>query len=91
MESFNKVLRWLNYIFGIALIVFGLGAFALRGSWIGLLLAVALIAVGPLEDLLNKRLRIPGVPQEQTKVFINQSTSLTFIVLLLVVLFLSLQ
>lgn len=91
MENVNKILRWLNYVFGIPLIVFGLGAFVLRRSWIGLLLAVALIIVGPLEDQLNKRLHLPGVSPELTKDFINQLTSVTFIVLLLVVLFISLQ
>ena len=83
------ILRVLNYIFGTAVILAGLGVYFLRGAVVPLLLALGLIAVGPLEDLLTRYLRLPGVDPEQTKELINQGTSLTLVFFLFLAIFLS--
>jgi hypothetical protein len=89
MDFLLRILRILNYIFGIAVILIGIGAFILSGSLIPLLLALGLIAVGPLEDLLMRYLHLPGVDPEQTKDLINQGTSLVLVVFLLIAIFLA--
>lgn len=90
MNILLRVLRILNYIFGSAVILIGLGAYFLRGSVIPLLLALGLAAVGPIEDLLMRYLRLPGVDPEQTEDLINQGTSLILVIFLLLAIFLSL-
>jgi hypothetical protein len=89
MEIFVRILRVLNYIFGIAVILIGLGAYILSGAVIPLLLALGLAAVGPLEDLLMRYLHLPGVDPELTKDLINQGTSLILVLFLLISIFLS--
>ena len=83
MKTLVLVLRILNYISGAALILIGIGAFVLYRSSVPFLIALALIIVGPVEDLLERYLKLPGVEPEQTKTLIDQSTSLAFILLLL--------
>jgi hypothetical protein len=88
----SLIIRWLkyfNYFFGICLLIAGLYGFLFRNSITALLLALALAVVGPIEDILNKKLRLPNVDPAQTKELVNQSTSLLFIIILLVVILLS--
>lgn len=91
MNTVILVLRVLNYIIGAALLIIGIGAFILNGAVVPFLIALALIAVGPVEDLLNRYLKLPGVDPAQTKTLIDQSTSLTFIVLLIAAMLVSLE
>ena len=89
MDIAIRVLRNLNYVFGIAVLLLGLGSFFLRDSIVALLLAIALFVVGPLEDLLNIILRQKGTDPAQTKELVNQGTSLTFVLILLAVILIS--
>jgi hypothetical protein len=54
------------------------------------LLALGLAAVGPIEDLLMRYLRLSRVTPEQTKKSVDQGTSLVFVILLLAAVLLSL-
>jgi len=89
MDILIGILRILNYIFGTAVILIGLGVYFLSGAVVPLLLALGLAAVGPIEDLLTRYLRIPGADPEQTKELINQGTSLTLVLFLFLAIFLS--
>jgi hypothetical protein len=84
MDTFLTLLRYLNYIFGGAALLIGYGAFILYGSLVPLLLALGLTAVGPLETLLMRYVKLSGLTPEQNKNLIDQGTSLVYVVLLLV-------
>jgi hypothetical protein len=90
MDLLLRVLRWLNILFGGALILIGIGAFLFSRAVVPLLLALGLIVVGPLKDRLMNRLRLPGVDPVQTQKLVDQGASLIFVLLLLAALFLSL-
>jgi hypothetical protein len=90
MKGLLQGLHWANLLVGGALIIVGIGASLWIGGWIPFLLALAVIIVGPLEDLLMKHLRLPGVDPESTKTLVDQTTSLLFLLLLFAVLFISL-
>ena len=83
MDTFLTLLRYLNYIFGGAALLIGYGAFILYGSLVPLLLALGLTAVGPLETLLMRYMKLSGLTPEQNKNLIDQGTSLVYVVLLL--------
>lgn len=83
MDRIIKVLRILNYIFGTVVLLAGFLGFIFYRSSIPLLLALALTAVGPLEDILNKKVHLSRIDPLKTKELVNQSTSLTFVILLL--------
>lgn len=83
MDRIIKVLRILNYIFGTVVLLAGFLGFIFYRSPIPLLLALALTAVGPLEDILNKKVHLSRIDPLKTKDLVNQSTSLTFVILLL--------
>jgi hypothetical protein len=91
MENIVRWLRYLNYLFGIAVLIAGLLGFFFFGSVISLLLAIALAAVGPIEDILNKHLHLKNVDPALTKELVNQSTSLTFVLILLSVILITLR
>lgn len=84
MDTFLTILKYLNYIFGGAALLIGYGAFILYGSLVPLLLALGLTAVGPLETLLMRYMKLSGLTPEQNKNLIDQGTSLVYVVLLLV-------
>ena len=90
MDIVLQVLRVLNYIFGGAVLLVGFGAYIFSGALVPLLLALGLAAVGPVEDLLMRYLRLSGVTPEQTKKLVDQGTSLVFVILLLAAVLLSL-
>ena len=83
MTTIIRILRVLAWISGIALIAVGLWAFFAKGAVVPLLIVVALVVVGPVEDILKKRLRLPGVDPDTTRALVDQATSLGFILLLL--------
>jgi hypothetical protein len=91
MAILLKLLRVLNYIIGVAVILVGLGAYIFSSATISLLLALGIVAVGPLEDLLMSHPRLPGVDPEHTKDLINQGTSLILVLFLLLAIFLSMR
>lgn len=83
MNKIIMVLRVLNYLIGTTVLVVGFLSFLLYRSPVPLLLALALTAVGPVEDILNKKLHLSNIDPSKTKEIVNQSTSLTFVILLL--------
>ncbi|MHA2403558.1 MAG: hypothetical protein ACXADH_11255 [Candidatus Kariarchaeaceae archaeon] len=92
MDAFLTILRWLNYIFGGAVLLIGYGASIYRGSLelVPLLLALGLTAVGPVETLLMRYFKLSGETPDQTKKLIDYGTSLVFVILLLAAVILSL-
>jgi hypothetical protein len=91
LASVIRWLRYLNYIFGALVLIAGLIGFIVYQSISALLLAIALAAVGPVEDFLNKKLKLPGMDPAETKELINQGTSLIFVIILLIVIVLSIE
>ncbi len=83
MERLLRILQALNYVFGLPVIVLGIVAYIRSRALVPLLLGVALAIAGPLEDLLKRFLRLPGVPPEQTRQLVDLGTSLAFVLLLL--------
>jgi hypothetical protein len=90
MDTLLLILRYLNYIFGGAVLLIGYVAFILYGSIVPLLLALGLTAVGPIETLLMRYLKLSGLTQDQNKRLIDYSTSLVYVILLLAAALLSL-
>lgn len=90
MDRIIMVLRVLNYIIGTIVLVAGFLGFLVSRSPVPLLLALALTAVGPVEDILSKKLHLNKVDPVETKELVNQSTSLTFVILLLAAILLTL-
>lgn len=90
MDRILWLLRLWNYIFGTIVLLAGFMGFVIFRSPIPLLLALALTAVRPVEDLLNKRPHLANVDLVRTKELVNQSTSLTFVVPLLVAILIAL-
>ncbi len=83
MQTTIRIIRTLAWISGIFLIAVGLWAYFAKGAVVPLLIVIALVVVGPVEDILKQRLRLPGVDPEMTKTLVDQATSLGFIILLL--------
>lgn len=81
-----KTLRMLNFVFGAAVLIVGYGGFVLRSSVPALLIALALTIVGPVEDWLMRLYKIPADTRGETKQLIDYSTSLVFVILLLITL-----
>jgi len=90
MDTFLQLLRYLNYIFGGAVLIVGFGAYIVNRSLVPLLLALGLAAVGPIETLLMRYLHLSGLTPEQNKNLIDQTTSLVYVVLLLAAVILTL-
>ena len=90
MDTFLQLLRYLNYIFGGAVLIVGFGAYIVNRSLVPFLLALGLAAVGPIETLLMRYLHISGLTAEQNKNLIDQTTSLVYVVLLLAAVILTL-
>lgn len=89
MEFIVKLTHILNMISGAAVILVGIAAYLFFDAVVPLLLAVGLVIVGPLEDLLKRYLKLPGVQPDQTKQFVDQITSLVLVLLLLAAVLLS--
>ncbi len=89
MAKIIPIIRYANLVFGIAVILLGLGAFILYRSTVPLLLAIGLAVVGPFEDLLYKYFKLGSLTPEENKGLINQGTSLVFEIFLLAALLLS--
>lgn len=89
MERWIRRLALTGNIIGALVTVWGLIRFFAEGHLNGLFIALAIIVVGPVEDLLQQRVRNnPGGPKGEAWVkIIDLTTSITFLVLLGCVLF----
>ena len=66
------------------MLLIGYGAFVVRGNLVTLAIAVALTLAGPLEDMLMKRYVKNKAPKSHTERLIDQSTSVGFLIFLLI-------
>ena len=89
MQAATRILRALAWISGFALIAAGLWAFWTGGAIVPPLIVSAPVVVGPVEDLVKMRLRLPGVEPMLTEELVNQAPSPGFIRLPLAELLLS--
>jgi predicted PurR-regulated permease PerM len=84
-----KVIRIAGWIFGAAVIVYGLNRYFQDSNLPALLIAIAVVIVGPLEDFLKKRMRKKaGVREEPAVELVDLTTSLAFLILLVFAIFL---
>jgi len=85
-EKINYCLEILNYYFGGIIVLSGLYEYFIDNSnKIPFYIALAIIIVGPLENLLNRLLEEMPVSEEKRQIYsttIDLSTSLAFILLL---------
>jgi CDP-diglyceride synthetase len=88
MDTLIARLTTAGTIIGAIVVVYGFIRFVTVGSWVGLLIAVAILIVGPLEDLLKgwvrQRARTPEEGEAHATI-VDRVTSLAFLVLLAVV------
>lgn len=85
-------MRFLGNVVGLATIAFGIAQYILTQNLAGLLIALAVIVVGPTEDILRyvarQRARSSREATEWESV-VDQATSITFLLLLLLTLLLA--
>ncbi len=86
MQRLLRALQILNLLYGAGVILLGVYLYQQTGGIVSLLLAIGVIIVGPLESLLLRLVRMPGVGPELTTALIDQSTSLAFLITMLVAL-----
>ncbi|MGQ0548738.1 MAG: hypothetical protein ACT4PY_03590 [Armatimonadota bacterium] len=86
MPILVRVLTWLGYVFGAAVILYGLWRYFVQGSLPSLLISLAVFVAGPLEDILTNWVRrMRQLPDEQLEVtLVDLTTSLAFLILLLI-------
>ncbi len=81
-----RVFKVLNYLLGTTVVVSAFYTYVTKNETIPLYVALAIIAAGPLEDLLiayiNRSPSLSPGDKEQYKKFVDSTTSLTFLVLL---------
>lgn len=84
MERITRVLHLLGFAAGAAVIAFGLARGLIDGATGPLLIALAVVVVGPVEDGLNRLTR--HAPSEASQkawiTLIDRATSLIFLLLL---------
>lgn len=90
MDTFIKVLRYLDYIFGFVVIVGGFVVFIITRALVPLLLAVGLLVVGPVENWLESYFHVPKMAETPPKAIINQVTSLVLEICMIAAILLSL-
>jgi hypothetical protein len=80
-----RSLTTVGNVLGAAVIVFGIATFVRDGALAGLLIAIAIIIVGPGEDVLQAWVRRtatdPAVGEELAEI-VDRATSVAFLVLL---------
>ena len=81
-DNFMSV--WLNYLAGGLLVFVAVASYVRLQAVVPALLALAVLIVGPGEDLLNRYLVLPGVDPATMLALVDQGTSLAFVVLLIV-------
>lgn len=91
MVRWVKGLNWLGNIIGTIVVVWGLIRYFFEGQTIGLLIALAIVIVGPLEDILKRRVRNQpgGEKGEAWATIVDLATSLVFLILLAFVVWLA--
>lgn len=88
MRGWIRVLTVTGWILGAAVILYGLDRFMRERNVPALLVSLAVIIAGP-EDVLKSRLRHKaGTEEEPTVKLVDLATSVAFLVLLLIVVYL---
>lgn len=84
MERWIGRLKFMGTIIGMGVVAWGLIRFFAEGKMIGLLVALAIVIVGPLEDILKKRVRKRpgGEAGEAWVTVVDLVTSIAFLLLL---------
>lgn len=84
MARWIKRLTWLGNLIGTVVVIWGLIRFFGESKTSGLLIALAIVIVGPLEDILKRRVRNrPGGEEgEAWATVVDLVTSIAFLVLL---------
>jgi hypothetical protein len=86
MTIWIRILTWLGYLLGGAVILYGGWRFFAQGSVPSLLISLAVIIAGPLEDILKawvrRMMRIAG--EEPAVTLVDLATSVVFLILLLI-------
>jgi hypothetical protein len=78
-----------GWVIGIAVIAYGVWRYLAVGNVPSLLISVAVVIVGPLEEVLKRWVRRgPKAPAEPAVELVDQAPSVAFLILLLVVLYL---
>lgn len=85
-ETINYGLKILNYYFGGLVVLTGLYKYSTnKQNRIPLYVALAIIIVGPVENILNSLVKSMAISSAKQKVYhemVDQATSLTFLILL---------
>ena len=85
MKAWIRGLTIAGNVIGAIVILYGVAVYLTVGAVIGLLIAVAILVVGPGEDLLEDWARRTAETPEQGELrvaIVDRSTSLAFLVLL---------
>jgi hypothetical protein len=91
MRRWIQVTTTAGTVLGITVVVYGLARFAFGGSIVGLLVAVAVLIVGPGEDLLQKLARQRASTPERGEAWatiVDRVTSIAFLIVLGLVIYL---
>lgn len=89
MKRLIQVLTVAGWISGLAVIGYGIARYFQQRNIPSLLIALAVVIVGPLEDVLKGWVRRKTrVEEEPLAKIVDLSTSVTFLILLLVVVYL---
>jgi hypothetical protein len=84
-SAWIRSLTMLGNVLGVAVILLGIFTFVSSGAVAGLLIAIAIIVVGPGEDLLQAWVRRtapdPATGEERATI-VDRATSVVFLVLL---------
>jgi hypothetical protein len=90
MERVTQGLKVLGWVLGGIVIVYGVARFVAAGAVPALLIALAVMIVGPLEDLLKAAVRRQAAPPEQKERLVqlmDQATSAAFLILLILAIY----
>ncbi|KKM11613.1 hypothetical protein SY88_07970 [Clostridiales bacterium PH28_bin88] len=80
-----RLMALISYLLGAAVVLGGLRQYLTSDSKIGLYVALAIIVVGPVEDLLNMIISGGEISEEERRYYmalVNHLTSIGFLVLL---------
>jgi hypothetical protein len=88
MEQLNRWLTYLGWVFGGIVIIYGFVRYFAGGLVPALLVAMAVVIAGPLEDILKGVVRRRHQIQEEPQVkLVDRATSLAFLILLTIALY----
>ena len=89
-EQVAQWLKILGWVLGAVVIIYGVARFLAAGSAPALFIALAVVIVGPIEELLKAAVRRQAAPaeeQERLLQLMDQITSVSFLILLLLAIY----